>query len=156
MPQISVAKALKLKNRLAGRLAKVQSDIQTYNSVLEEQANKVDVKNLISQLDQLREILIGLKTKIILSNQEIQETLIRLGETKARMTFLEVIHVRDGAERHGYQNTEVVYVATLKKADIDAERKKLEAEIDAMQDKIDEFNHTKKIEIPQQYLDMAS
>jgi len=44
----------------------------------------------------------------------------------------------------------------LKKADIDAERKKLEAEIDAMQDKIDEFNHTKKIEIPQQYLDMAS
>jgi len=34
MASISLAKALKLKNRLAGRLNKVQNDIVTYNSVL--------------------------------------------------------------------------------------------------------------------------
>jgi len=32
MAEINLAKALKVKNRLAGRLAKVQVDIQTFNS----------------------------------------------------------------------------------------------------------------------------
>jgi hypothetical protein len=33
MAEITLAKALKVKNRLAGRLAKAQADIQVYNSV---------------------------------------------------------------------------------------------------------------------------
>lgn len=156
MASITLAKALKLKNRLAGRLAKVQGDIQTYNSVLKEQAGRVDVPACIKLYDQLQETLIGLKTKIILANSPIQETLIRMGELKAKMSFLDMIHVRDGAERHGYQNTEVVWVATLTKEKIDAERKTLETQIDALQDSVDSFNHTTKLEVPQSYLDLAS
>jgi hypothetical protein len=38
MAEIKMAKALKIKNRLTGRLAKIQADIQTYNSVPEGQA----------------------------------------------------------------------------------------------------------------------
>ena len=38
MAQITLAKALKIKNRLVGRLAKVQADIQAFNSVPEGQA----------------------------------------------------------------------------------------------------------------------
>ena len=155
--QITLAKALKLKNRLAGRLAKVQSDIQLYNSVLKEQVEgRVDIAALCLAQREIQECLIGLKTKIIFSNAEIQETLIRLGETKALLTFLATIPVRDGQERHGYQNTEVTWVAVVKKSDIDRDQKKLEAEIDAMQDKIDGFNHTVRMEIPQRYLDLAS
>lgn len=41
MAEITLAKALKVKNRLAGRLAKVQIDIQTYNSVPVAQADQV-------------------------------------------------------------------------------------------------------------------
>ena len=33
MAEITLAKALEIKNRLAGRLAKVQADIQVFNSV---------------------------------------------------------------------------------------------------------------------------
>lgn len=156
MAQITLAKALKLKNRLAGRLSKVQEDISTYNSVLKEQVGKVDIPACVKLRDQIQESLIGLKTKIILANGEIQETLIRMGETKSKLTFLEMIPVRDGQERHGYQNTEITWVAAISKADIDAERKKLESEIDAMQDKVDTFNHTQRLEIPQTYLDLAS
>lgn len=156
MAQITLAKALKLKNRLAGRLSKVQEDISTYNSVLKEQVGKVDIPACVKLRDQIQESLIGLKTKIILANGEIQETLIRMGETKSKLTFLEMIPVRDGQERHGYQNTEITWVAAISKADIDSERKKLESEIDSMQDKVDTFNHTQKLEIPQSYLDLAS
>ena len=41
MAEITLAKALKVKNRLAGRLAKVQADIQAFNSVPEGQADQV-------------------------------------------------------------------------------------------------------------------
>lgn len=47
MAQITLAKALKIKNRLVGRLAKVQADIQAFNSIPEGQAGQVDVPALI-------------------------------------------------------------------------------------------------------------
>ena len=46
MAEITLAKALKVKNRLTGRLAKVQSDIQAYNSVPAGQADQVNVPAL--------------------------------------------------------------------------------------------------------------
>lgn len=156
MPAISLAKALKLKNRLAGRLAKVQEDITTYNSVLEEQKGKIDVDTLCKLRDEIAEALVILKTKIVMANGEIQVDLIRMGEYKSKLNWLKSIPVRDGKERHGYQNTEVLWTATLKKDDVDKENRKLEAEIDAIQDKVDSFNHTKKIEVDGRTLDLAS
>lgn len=153
---ISLAKALKLKNRLAGRLSKTQDDIQLYNSVLAEQAKQVDVPGLIKLRDEICDQMIALKTKIVVANSEIQGDLIRQGELKSKLTWLAGINTRDGKERHGYQNTEVVWVATLKKADIDAETRRLEAEIDAIQDKLDTFNHTKKVEVEVRALELAS
>jgi hypothetical protein len=47
MAEITLAKGLKIKNRLAGRLAKVQTDIQTYNSVPEGLTGQVDVPGLV-------------------------------------------------------------------------------------------------------------
>jgi hypothetical protein len=156
MPQISLAKALKLKNRLAGRLNKVQQDIQTYNSVLTEQANQVDVPALCKLRDEIADNLVTLKTKIVFGNAEIQADLIRQGELKSKLTWLATLETRDGKERHGYQNTEVTWVASVKKKDVDQETKKLEAEIDAIQDKLDTYNHTKKIEVSDQALNLAS
>ena len=156
MASISLAKALKLKNRLAGRLSKVQEDISTYNSVLNEQQGQVDVASLCKLRDEIAEHLIGLKTRIVVANTEIQQDLIRMGELKSKLTWLTTVPVRDGKERHGYQNTEVVWIATLKKKDVDDENRKLEAEIDAIQDKVDAYNHTKKIEVADRALDLAS
>jgi hypothetical protein len=47
MADITLAKALKVKNRLAGRLAKVQADIQAYNSVPQGQSDQVNVPTLM-------------------------------------------------------------------------------------------------------------
>ncbi len=153
---LSVAKCLKLKNRLVGRLSKTQEDIQLYNSVLKEQENKVDIPLLTRQRDEIAECLVLLKTKIMRANQEIQEDLIRIGELKAKASWVKEIPVRDGKERHGYQNTEIEWVAVMKKKDIDEESKRLEVSIDRLQDKVDEFNHATKIEIDQRTLDLAS
>jgi hypothetical protein len=156
MASISLAKALKLKNRLAGRLNKVQIDIAQFNSVLTEQAGKVDVDALCKLRDEIAENLITLKTRIIVSNAEIQGDLIRQGELRSKLTWLATLDTRDGKERHGYQNTEVTWTATLKKKDVDDETRKLETEIDAIQDKLDTFNHTKRVEVPDRSLELAS
>lgn len=43
---LSLSKAMKVKNRLAGRLSKYQSSIQAYNSVFEGRKGEVDVAAL--------------------------------------------------------------------------------------------------------------
>lgn len=153
---ITLAKALKLKNRLAGRLSKVQTDIQTYNSVLTEQKDKVDVPGLIKTREEIVDCLVAIKTAIIHANAPIHERLIRQGELRAKIEFLNSVPTRDGQERHGYQNTEITWTATLKKNEVDAQVRACEAEIDSIQDELDQFNHTKKIEVPQRALDLAS
>jgi hypothetical protein len=52
--------------------------------------------------------------------------------------------------------TEVNYVAALKKADVDALVVVLEKEIDQLQDRLDQFNHVRKIEVDGRILELAS
>jgi len=156
MPELTLAKCLKLKNRLTGRLSETQSDIQCYNSVLEEQQGKVDIPALMERRSEIVDALVDLKTKLMKANTPIQGSLIRQGELKGTVQFLQGIQTRDGVERHGYQNTEVKYVAVLKKQNLDEQRRSLEKEIDSIQDQVDAFNHQTKIEVPQRTLDLAS
>jgi len=154
--QISLSKVLKLKNRLAGRLLRVQNDISANNSVLLEQRDQIDVAKMCKEREAIVEYLIELKTKISFANNNIQERLIRIGEYKSQLSWLASLSTRDGIERHSYQNTELTWVAYIKKNDVDEQTKRLEALIDQMQDEIDQFNYTEKIEVPQGMLDAAS
>lgn len=156
MAAISLAKALKLKNRLAGRMAHVETLVQQYNTVLVEQKGQVDVPALVKEHDEIMEQLIALKANIIRANGPIQEAIIRKGELSSRIEFLKKLNTTDGVIRHGYQNTAMEYHATLKKQDIEKETRLMEKEIDSIQDQIDEFNNSKKIEIDQRALDLAS
>lgn len=156
LTQISLAKALKLKNRLAGRLSQVVSDIQTYNSVLEEQVGKIDVKGLLEKRNALSQAMVELKIALYKGNTGIQRELYTLAEKKGEIDFYRMLNTRDGSERHGYQNTSVTWVATVKKTEVDAFVKQLETEVDSLQDQIDSYNHSTKIAIPQSILDLAS
>ena len=157
MAEITLAKALKIKNRLAGRLAKVQTDIQGFNSVPEGQAGQVDVPALVQTREELVGALVGLKTAINEANREAQRDIYDLAEKKATAQFLAGVNTRHGPQPAVYPNTtEVSYVAALKKADVDALVAGLEKEIDQLQDKLDQFNHDHKIEVDRRILELAS
>src|SRR5215212_2368670 len=120
MAEITLGKALKIKNRLAGRLAKVQADIQTYNSVPEGQAGQVNVPALVQTREELVGALVSLKTAINYANRDVQRDIYDLAEKKATAQFLAGVCTRHGPQPAVYPNTtEVSYVATLKKADLD-------------------------------------
>ena len=157
MAEIMLAKALKLKNRLAGRLAKVQADIQAYNSVPAGQADQVNVPALMQTRAELVGALVGLKAAINEANREAQRDIYDLAEKKATAQFLAGVNTRHGPQPAVYPNTtEVRYVAALKKADVDALVARLESDIDQLQDRLDQFNHVHKIEVDGRTLELAS
>jgi hypothetical protein len=155
--EVTLAKALKVKNRLAGRLAKVQADIQAYNSVPEGQAGQVNVPALMKTREQLVAGLVSLKTAINEANRAAQREIYDLAEKKATAQFLAGVNTRHGPQPAVYPNTtEVHYVAALKKADVDDLVVRLEKEIDQLQDRLDQFNHVHKIEVDGRVLELAS
>jgi hypothetical protein len=157
MAQITLAKALKIKNRLVGRLAKVQADIQMFNSVPEGQAGQVDVPALVQNREALVEAIVGLKTAINDANREAQRDIYALAEKKGTAQFLAGVCTRHGPQPPVYPSTvEVNYVAALKKADVDAQVARLETDIDQLQDRLDQFNHDRKIEVDGRTLELAS
>jgi hypothetical protein len=157
MAEITLAKALKIKNRLTGRLAKVQADIHTYNSVPQGQADQVNVPALIQIREGLVGALVALKTAINNANREVQRDIYDLAEKKATAQFLASVNTRHGPQPPVYPSTiEVNYVVALKKTDVDGLVVKLENEIDQLQDRLDQFNHDHRIEVDARTLELAS
>jgi hypothetical protein len=155
--EITLAKALKVKNRLTGRLARVQADIQAYNSVPEGQADQVNVLALMQTRTELVGALVALKTAINDANREAQRDIYDLAEKKATAQFLAGLNTRHGPQPPVYPATvEVNYVAALKKADVDGLVAGLEKEIDQLQDRLDQFNHDRRIEVDGRTLELAS
>jgi hypothetical protein len=157
MAEITLAKALKVKNRLTGRLAKVNADIQAYNSVPQGQAGQVNVPALMKTRDELVGALVALKAAINDANREAQRDIYLLAEKKATAQFLAGVNTRHGPQPPVYPSTvEVTYVAALKKGDVDALVAGLEKEIDQLQDRLDQFNHDHRIEVDGRTLELAS
>ena len=157
MAEITLAKALKIKNRLAGRLAKAQADIQAYNSVPQGQADQVNVPALVQAREELVRALVALKAAVNDANREVQRDIYDLAEKRATAQFLAGVNTRHGPQPAVYPSTtEVSYVAALKKADVDGLVARLEQEIDRLQDRLDQFNHDRRIEVDGRTLELAS
>jgi hypothetical protein len=157
LKEITLAKALKVKNRLTGRLAKVQADIHAFNSVPEGQSGQVDVRALMDNRAEFVDVLVALKTAINEANRESQRDIYDLAEKKATVQFLSGISTRHGAQPAVYPSTtEVNYITALTKGEVDGLVARLEKEIDQLQDKLDHFNHVRKVEIDGRILELAS
>jgi hypothetical protein len=138
---ISLSKAMKVKNRLAGRLAKVQQNIGVYNSVLEGRVGEVDIRTLDKYRADLVRALVYLKTMITAGSQGIQQSIYELAEKKSEVEFLNGLNTRHGTEpAYGLNAAPQVWVATIQMNEVAERVKKLENEIDNLQDEIDNYN----------------
>ena len=151
---ITLAKALKLKNRLAGRVAKLTADVQAHNSK-QQGADTVDVPALYARRAESVARLVDLKAAISQANRPIQRDIYALAEKKAEISLLAGLDTKHGTFKEGYATTDTVYVAQLRKTEVDARTLALEAEIDAIQDKLDGFNHDTRLAIDAAVTDAA-
>jgi len=135
----------------------VQADIQAYNSVPQGQADQVNVPALVQAREELVGALVNLKAVINDANREAQRDIYNLAEKKAAAQFPAGVNTRHGPQPPAYPSTvEVTYVAALKKADVDGLLVRLEGEIDQLQDRLDQFNHDRRIEVDGRTLELAS
>ena len=157
--QVSLSKALKLKNRLAGRVNSASNNVASFNSVPKDQVGQVDVNAAWELRKQITGALIKLKTILSEGASPIRERLYTLQEMKSELSWVRGIGTTQGIQHHGFRGlgeTDVEYVAQFSKTDIDQVIRTLEISIDNLQDEIDDFNASTKVSLPQEILDLAS
>ena len=148
--KMTLAKALKHKNRIAQRIQSVSNDIQVNNSILAVNEPEVDIKVLDTMRRELVVHLIAVKTAIHKASDSIRADIFRLAEVKATIGFyrsLGTSHGKRQAHRFGTGDEFVEYKATIRKEEVDRINFELESEIDTLQEKLDTFNVTTNIEI---------
>jgi hypothetical protein len=162
MSKISLAKALKVKNRIAGQMSQMKSRLQSSNSIewivgddkVERVYNPVDME---ADITLMKSKLIKLKTAICNANATagIYQLLAENEESKALMEMWSHMSTDDGKKTvmpNRYfggdeQPKVVIHEAVFKESDVVLRREGLQRLIEDNQDKIDEINASTHIEL---------
>lgn len=151
---ISLAKALKIKNRLVGELANLQQTARQHNALpIESRGEKsVRLDKVWEELQKVSNRLVELKSKIAVATAPITPLLVDLAETKGTIAFLESLPIKEGKEdtQIGYGVNSSLKTVVWNSFVDEAQKSKLIKEnkerIDSLQDQIDEFNAVTKID----------
>lgn len=167
--KINIAKALKVKNRLAGRLRKIEAAIKQANQgqTWESDAKNMAWKVKVEPLNELREKILGglviVKSATQKANQGILSELILLAEMKTTLGWLGSIpaseedagyrtrkkKVKDEATKQETETEEQqVHVCQWNAEIIKKKTAATQKDIEALQDKVDEYNASTFIELP--------
>lgn len=153
---VTLAKALKVKNQAAGRLAQLQLFVIQRNRVLEVNKDVYNVREKFEEANKVRDGLVRLKQAIARANGPIQADIVELAETKALLTHYSSINTDVSVSmRENYNSGEVYeerYVVTITEQEKESLVRKCEKRIIELQDKLDEFNATTKVDIDEALL----
>jgi len=146
----NIAQSLKEKNRITGRISKLQTQVRTYNRY--DKANPPDLsgKDLLIKLQEEWAYLIDLKTKIAKANIGIANKLIRLTEAKAELKFWTELQPYTGKEWEviiksvyksgGPVDVQVEMVSDITSLKVLEQIEHVQLEIEMLQDDIDSYN----------------
>lgn len=137
--KMSIACALREKNRLNDEIDRLWKIFQDENSCLENHKRKIDVKQTLQTIEHYTAKLVELKTKISVANQ---------GTHLSNMQKLEAVRkeIKKLSETNCSEDGEVTYNRTLDRTAIfKAEKlndmmRQLRREADELQDRIDAHN----------------
>ena len=145
---MKLAKALKQKNLLAGEIAHLKTLLAEQNSRSARQPFDYDTRHVLVQLRAKTDELVTLKACLASANVEAYPQIFRLAELKGLVASLKALPTKEGVftESLGYSNNaEVTYVVQIKRAEADALVETFQAEIQSIQDALDEYNFTRSI-----------
>ena len=149
MTKVTIARALKEKNRAAGRLAKARELVGAENSKDKNVPRGIDVAATFALAKVLRDRLVAIKSAIAAANKSVVSTIIELDELKSEISYLNGLDVKEGrfvTTNYG-SRIESELDAVIRKPQVLEEVAALQARADRLQDELDEFNATTKIEI---------
>lgn len=145
--KMSIARALKEKNRLVQEIDRLWEVMTSENSCLENHRRTADVKKTWETIQCYTAKLVELKTLIGNANCGDQLRSIHLlDETKNRLAKLAAMNGSEDPESSSWGAKEVKRTAVFNEATLLAMQRQLQSEANHLQDKIDEFNATAKID----------
>jgi hypothetical protein len=141
-------KALKLRKKLVGEVAKLKQLIQVKNSytVGSVDPTKFSVEKIYIELQAKINELVGLKYIINEANRPIQEQIYRLSELKALLVFWNGVNVTEGEQMVGYSEAKTIeYKAQIDEIKRNQMVEEFQKKIDVIQEEIDTYNYTTDI-----------
>jgi hypothetical protein len=147
--EITLARALKYKNRLVGKIAAVADTIKRKNSIIKGAEREVDIDDLAALRVKLIKNLVQLKTEINQANGPIISDIFQIAELKSEIVFLNNIDTNHGkANREYYRDAEPIeFKASMRFNEVEALKTAANKEIDSIQEKIDKHNHLIHIDV---------
>ena len=147
MKQISLAQALKEKNRIVGEIAKLWTMVGNENSCWEIHTRSIDVNETVERIEFLTQKLIELKTKIGKANEGNLENMYRLEECKSQISRYNGLDTTEDVRYRGINDN----ITEVRTAEITAKKviqrtENLQRQCDVLQDELDAYNATHKIE----------
>lgn len=139
---MNIAKGLKRKNKLASELETLKSRFRSSNSLLEGNKKIYNMSDLYAQIIAKEDELVQLKLAIAKANIGIVEKIYQIAELKGRVQMLKSTSTNEGVHNIGYSEKTSVYVVTIDELKMNEMVAGLEADIEALQDAIDTYNHT--------------
>ena len=149
MAQITLAQALKEKNRLVGEISRLWELFQRENSCLEKHTRSIDVAKTLQTIEHFTAKLVELKMKIGTANAGNLKNMYLLEEAKNRMAKLNGTNGNEDSEREYIHDEGYMYIkrsAVFNEAKLLEMKRRLQVECNALQDKLDDYNALHKIE----------
>jgi len=144
---ITLSKALKIKNRIIKEVNDLQNIVTSNNSYITGNNPSFDIKESYEELISLRKKLGELKIKINTANGGMIDKMVEISELKSHITFLRSINTDQGqvqASRYDSNVVEKDVIYTAK--EIKEKEKETQKKINKIQDEIDKFNANTLIE----------
>jgi len=147
--EITLAKALKYKKRLVGKISSIRG---SKNSIIVGTEREVDVIKAFELRSKLIENLVNLKTAICKANEPILADIFKLSELKSYIVVLQEVDTTHGKSNRGRNylgvDTEPVeFEAQLRFSEIEKTISEANKEIDVIQERVDQHNHLTKIDV---------
>ena len=142
---MTIAQALKEKNKRLNQINKLWDRLSTNNSIPEGNEREFNPEALLKQLNDETNSFIELKTKIHLACEPVREKMFRLSELKNFVKRLRRVDTNQGLVVNRYENSSVRYTAALTSAAVDAHIENIENELESIQEELDQFNHTTRL-----------
>jgi hypothetical protein len=148
---MKMAKALKLKNQVAGEVARLKDLLTKQNARSTKQPFDYNTKEVFAALRGKINELTQIKAAIAAANVEVYEKIFRMAELKGLVSTLTGLDTRQGVvitededrfTLRRQQPMEVEYTSQITKVEADKLVTELKAEIQSIQDELDEFNYT--------------
>ena len=137
---MTIAQALKEKNKKVATLQVLWERLNKNNSVLEGNRRSYDPVELIKQIDAELEALVDLKTRIHNASTPVRSQIFRMSELKNKVLKMKYLDTSEGPVRDKYEGTVTKRQAVVLAEQVDKLIEAAQQEIETIQEELDKFN----------------